>query len=57
MVSLKSADANSYFLLGEIFERQGKTESAIRFYRKAAADENLSLEDRAVFTSKIRIPR
>ena len=57
MVSRKTADANSYFLLGEIFERQGKTESAIRVYRKAAADENLSLEDRAVFTSKIQIPR
>jgi predicted Zn-dependent protease len=57
MVDRQTANANSYFLLGEIFERQGKTEAAMNVYRNAVANEKLSRDDRAVFAAKIRIPQ
>ena len=56
MVSRQAANSNSYYLLGEIFEGQGKTEEAMNVYRKAVANENLSQDDRAAFAAKIRIP-
>jgi len=56
MVDRQTANANSYFLLGEIFERQGKTEDAMNVYRKAVANAKLSPDDRAVFAAKVRIP-
>ncbi|MBN1270674.1 MAG: tetratricopeptide repeat protein [Candidatus Aminicenantes bacterium] len=56
MVDRKTANANSYFLLGEIFERQGKIEEAMNVYREAVANEKLSQDDRAVFAAKLRIP-
>jgi tetratricopeptide (TPR) repeat protein len=56
MVDRQTANANSYFLLGEIFERQGKIEDAMNVYRKAMANEKLSRDDRAVFAAKLRIP-
>jgi TolA-binding protein len=56
MVDRQTANANSYFLLGEIFESQGKTEDAMNVYRHATANENLGQADRAVFAAKIRIP-
>ena len=55
MVDRRTANANSYLLLGEIFERQEKTEDAMNVYRKAVADENMSQEDRGLFAAKIRI--
>ena len=55
MVDRRTANANSYFLLGEIFERQGKTEDAMNVYRQAVANENLDQEDRGLFAAKIRI--
>ena len=56
MVDLQTANANSYFLLGEIFEKQGKKKDAMNVYRKAVANENLKQDDRAVFAAKLRIP-
>ncbi len=56
MVDRQTENANSYFLLGEIFERQGNIEDAMNVYRKAMANEKLSQDDRAVFAAKLRIP-
>ena len=55
-VERQTSNSGSYFLLGEIFERQGKTEKARNIYQKAAANQNLSPADRSVFAAKIRAP-
>jgi len=53
MVDRQAANSNIYFLLGKIFEKQGRTEDAENVYRIAAANEILSQENRSLFAAKI----
>lgn len=56
MVEKRTVYSGIYLLLGDILERLGRIDDAIDVYRKAAANENMSPEDRAVFAAKIRTP-
>jgi predicted negative regulator of RcsB-dependent stress response len=52
LIERRKTTAPCYLLLGEILENQGKTQAAINVYGKAAADDLLSREERAVFAAK-----
>jgi len=51
-IGRRKANAACHWLLGEILENQGKTQAALNAYRRAAADDRLTPEDRAGFAAK-----
>jgi tetratricopeptide (TPR) repeat protein len=52
IIERQRATAPCYLLLGEILENQGKTQAALNVYQKAAADDLLNQEERAVFAAR-----
>ena len=52
LIERRRATAPCHLLLGGILENQGKTQAALNVYRKAAADDLLSREERAIFAAK-----
>jgi len=56
MAEKLTAYSGIYLLLGDILEREGRSDDAVDVYRKAAANESMSPKDRAVFAAKIRTP-
>ncbi len=45
---------DSYLILGEILERQGRTDEALELYRQAASNERLPERVRAQFAARTR---
>ena len=45
---------DSYPLLGELYEKSGRTDAAVELYRQALAREGLSPEDRHAFQARLR---
>jgi Tfp pilus assembly protein PilF len=45
---------NAYFLLGDIYEKQGQTKQAAEVYRRALANEALSARERQFLAAKLR---
>ncbi len=52
LIGRRRGTAPCYLLLGGILENQGKTQAALNVYLKAAANDLLSREERAVFAAK-----
>jgi tetratricopeptide (TPR) repeat protein len=54
-LTVKNPDfANAYFLLGNVYEKQGQTRQAERVYRRALAGEALSVEERRFVEEKLK---
>jgi Flp pilus assembly protein TadD len=53
MVDRQMPHADAYIMLGQIYEQQGKSKSAVKVYSKAASNEKLPEYQRHSFSSRI----
>lgn len=55
MIRLWPWYADSYGMLGDIYERQGSTEAAKAIYKQALAQEGISRRDRSFFEERVKV--